>query len=121
MSTGQDTLDLKADTTYIKCLTREEVNQVIGWRYDSWAYKQAYDSTLSVCTDLKKKVINNQIVICQSDSVIKAKDDHIAFKTSQADMLAKDNQKLTKWNTFWRTFAGCSTFVAAVEIIKGLR
>jgi hypothetical protein len=108
-------------TTKLKCLTRQDLDIDNMAYQDAFAYHEAYDTILSVCTDLKQEVINNQIVICQSDSVIKAKDDHIAFKTSQADMLAKDNQKLTKWNTFWRTLAGSAIFVAAVEIIKDLR
>jgi hypothetical protein len=106
------------ELSIIRCLTRSEVDSVNQKILDGNAHKQAYDSTLSVCADLKQEVINNQIVICQSDSVIKAKDDHIAFKTSQAEMLAKDNEKLTKWNTFWRTFAGVATTIVVYDLIR---
>lgn len=101
-------------------MTREEVNQVIGWHYDSQAYKQAYDSTASACEDLKQEKINYELVICQADSTIKAKDDHVAFETTKSEMLATDNKKLTKWNAIWRTGFGCTLFILLVEMIKNL-
>jgi hypothetical protein len=112
--------DTSVNTT-IKCLTRDEVNQVISWRYDYEAYKQAYDSTLSAFGDQSQKVANLESVVLRAGKTIDAKDDHIAFEKSKGELLAKENKKLARWNTFWRTLAGSAIFVVGVEIIKDLK
>jgi hypothetical protein len=109
---------LSQDT--LKYLTRKNIDLSNQSYRDAFTYRNMYDS-VSVGLDSADRAISNlEMVVIQAGKTIQAKDETAAFYKSQAEMWSKENGKLERRNLFWRLWAGVTTAVSGVLIIRGL-